>query len=249
MNIPLKFKMLIKLENPGFLSKIIEIISELVTEVRIKVNDSGLSITAIDPANISMVRFVLPKSSFSQFETGDEVLGINLDNLKRILKRSGPSSSLILEKKENLLNIQISDRIKRNFNLSLIDIEGEEKDLPALEFSSVIEINSRDLSDSIEDCLVVADACSFIINNGKFIIEARGLNSAMSEFSGDEAKISAENCKSRYSLEYLQKFIKGAKLAEKVILKFANDHPLRMDIKNELIELSFLLAPRVETED
>ena len=249
MNIPLKFKMLIKLENPGFLSKIIEIISELVTEVRIKVNDSGLSITAIDPANISMVRFVLPKSSFSQFETGDEVLGINLDNLKRILKRSGPSSSLILEKKENLLNIQIFDRIKRNFNLSLIDIEGEEKDLPALEFSSVIEINSRDLSDSIEDCLVVADACSFIINNGKFIIEAKGLNSAMSEFSGDEAKISAENCKSRYSLEYLQKFIKGAKLAEKVILKFANDHPLRMDIKNELIELSFLLAPRVETED
>ena len=241
--------MLIKLENPGFLSRIIEIISELVTEVRIKVNDSGLSITAIDPANISMVRFILPKSSFSQFETDAEVLGINLDNFKRILKRSGPSSSLILEKKENMLNIQICDRIKRNFNLSLIDIEGEEKDLPALEFSSIIEINSRDLSDSIEDCLVVADACSFIINDGRFIIEARGLNSAMSEFSGDEAKISAENCKSRYSLEYLQKFIKGAKLAEKTILRFANDHPLRMDIKNELIELSFLLAPRVETED
>lgn len=241
--------MLIKLENPGFLSKVVEIISELVAEVKIKVNDSGLSITAIDPANISMVRFVLPKSSFSMFETGEEVLGINLDNFKRILKRSGPASSLVIEKKENMLNLQIHDRIKRNFNLSLIDIEGEEKDMPNLEFSSIIEINSRDLSDSIEDCLVVADACSFIIKDGKFLIEARGLNSAMSEFSGDEAKINAENCKSRYSLEYLQKFIKGAKLAEKTILRFADDHPLRMDIKNELIELSFLLAPRVETED
>jgi len=46
--------------------------------------------------------------------------------------------------------------------------------------------------DAIEDCGVVADACSFIIQNGKFIIEAKGMNSARSEFSGDEAKIEAE---------------------------------------------------------
>ena len=56
--------MLIKLENPGLLSRVVEIISELVTEVRIKVDENGLSITAMDPANVSMVRFVLAKSSF-----------------------------------------------------------------------------------------------------------------------------------------------------------------------------------------
>jgi len=241
--------MLIKLENPGLLSRVIEIISELVIEVKIHVNDEGLSITAMDPANVSMVKFLLPKGFFSVFETDNEVLGIDLDNLKRILKRSGPASSLVLERKGNLLNIQIHDRIKRNFNLSLIEIESEERDMPEMEFSSMVELNSSDFIDSVEDCMVVADACSFIIKEGKFIIEAKGLNSAMSEFSGDEAKISAENCKSRYSLEYLQKFIKGAKLSEKTVLKFANDHPLRIDIKNDFMALSFLLAPRVENED
>src|SRR3989344_3511339 len=241
--------MLIKLENPGLLSRVVEIISELVTEVRIKVDENGLGITAMDPANVSMVRFVLPKSSFSAFETDKEVLGVNLENLKRILKRSSPGSSLVLERKGNVLNIQIHDRIKRNFNLSLIDIESEEKDMPNLEFSSMIELNSTDFVDSIEDCMVVGDACSFIVRDGKFIIEARGLNSAMSEFSGDEAKIQAENCKSRYSLEYLQKFVKGAKLSDRTLLKFADEHPLKIDIKNGFMELSFLLAPRVETED
>lgn len=241
--------MLLKLENPGLFSKAIELISELVTEVRLKVNEFGMSITAIDPANVAMVGFKLPKSAFSQFETDDESLGINLDNLKRILKRCGLGSSLILEKKENLLNIQIQDRIKRNFNLSLLEIEDEEKEMPDLEFSSVVELSSIDLIASIEDCGVVADACSFIIEDGKFIIEARNLNSARSEFSGDEAKIQAENCKSRYSLEYLQKFIKGAKLCEKTILSFANDHPLKMEIRTSGMELSFILAPRVETED
>ena len=241
--------MLFKLENPTFLSKVIDLISELVTEVRIKVNEFGLSITAMDPANVAMVGFKLPKSAFSQFETSDEVLGINLDNLKRILKRGGAGSSLLLEKKDNALHIQIQDRIKRNFTLSLIDIESEDKPMPNLEFSSKVELNSIDLVDSIEDSLVVADACSFIIEDGKFIVEAKGLDSSRSEFSGDEANIKAENCKSRYSLEYLTKFVKGSKLCEKTILNFANDHPLRIDLKTENMNLSFILAPRVETED
>jgi len=241
--------MLVKLDNPALLSKTIELISELVTEVRIKINEFGMSITAIDPANVAMIGFKLPKSAFSQFEAGNDVLGVNLDNLKQILKRSGSGSSLILEKKENLLEIQIQDRIRRNFSLALIEVESEDKELPNLEFSSRVELDSIDLIASVEDCLVVADACSFIIQDGKFIIEAKGLNSARSEFSGDEAKIQAENCKSRYSLEYLQKFIKGAKLSDKTILNFADDHPLRMDIRTSDMELSFILAPRVETED
>jgi proliferating cell nuclear antigen len=241
--------MRVKLENPAVLTKMIEVISELVTEVRIKVNENGFSITAMDPANVSMVHFKLPKSSFSQFEVDEESLGVNLENFKRILKRTGINSTLLLEKQDNILNIQIQDRIKRNFKLSLIEIETEEKNLPDLEFSSRVQINSQDLIDSIEDCSVVADACSFIISDNTFVIEARGLNSARAEFSGDEAKIEAENCRSRYSLEYLQKFIKASKLFDSTMLRFANDHPLMFDVKNEFMELSFLLAPRVETED
>jgi len=241
--------MLVKLEDPSVLSKVIEVISELVTEVRIKVSEFGMSITAIDPANVAMVRFRLPKSAFSQFETGNEVLGINLDNLKRILRRCSSGTSLILEKRENFLNIQVIDKIRRNFGLNLIEVEGQEKEMPTLDYSALVEISSVNLISSIEDCIVVSDACSFAIKKGEFVIEAKGLNSARSEFSGDEAKIEAEECKSKYSLEYLQKFMKGAKLCEKTILHFANDHPMKIDLKTEHMELNFLLAPRVETED
>ncbi len=241
--------MLVKLEDPTTLSKVIEVISELVTEVRIKVNEFGMSITAIDPANVAMVKFRLPKSAFSQFESGNEVLGINLDSLKRILRRCSSSTSLIMEKKENFLNIQVIDKIRRNFGLNLIEVESQEKEMPTLDYSARVEISSLDLISAIEDCVVVSDACSFSVKKGEFIIESKGLNSARSEFSGDEAKIEAEECKSKYSLEYLQKFMKGAKLCEKTLLNFANDHPLKIDIRTEHMELNFLLAPRVETED
>ena len=245
--------MLIELQNPVLLSRAVEIISELVNEVRIKVNESGLSITAMDPANVSLVGFILPKKSFSKFEAGTETLGINLDNLKQVLKRCGSGSSLLMEKRDNFLEIQIRDRIRRNFILSLIDIESNDIDFNSkvekMEFSSSVELNSIDLVDSIEDCSIVSDSCSFIIENDRFIIEARGLNSARSEFSGDEARINAENCRARYSLEYLQKFIKGARLCDKTLLEFANDHPLKMEFRNEFMELKFVLAPRVENED
>jgi proliferating cell nuclear antigen len=241
--------MIVRLEDPSLLSKTIEVISDLVTEVRIKINEFGMSITAIDPANVAMVRLKLPKSSFSQFETGDEVLGVNLDSLKKILRRCGSGTPLIFEKKENLLGIEVQDRIRRNFSLNLIEVESQEKEIPNLDYSARIEISSLDLISAIEDCSVVSDACSFGVSNGEFIIESKGLNSARSAYSKDEAKIEAEDCKSKYSLEYLQKFMKGAKICDKTILNFANDHPLKIDLRTEHMELNFLLAPRVETED
>ncbi len=241
--------MLIKLENPQLLTKAVELISDLVSEVRIKLNEFGLSITAMDPANVAMVNFKLPKSTFKEYEAGQETLGINLDDLKKILKRCGPNSILVIERKETLLHIEIQDRIKRHFTLGLIDIDSEERPVPGLEFTSNIVLNSQDIVDAIDDASVVDDACSFIVENGKFIIEARGMNSSRVEFSEDKATIQSGDCKARYSLEYLQKFMKGAKICEKTSLKFANNHPLRIDFNNSNMELSFILAPRSENED
>lgn len=241
--------MLVKLDDPTALSKAIDIISELVIEVRIKINEFGLSVAAIDPANVAMVGYKLPRSAFSQFETGEEVLGVNLTDLKRILKRCGAKSSLVLKKEGNTLKIEIADRIKRNFSLTLIEVDSEDKEMPNLEYTSKVTLQSADFISSIEDCIVVAEACTFVVDDGKFIIESKGLNSARSEFSSQEAEIVAENCRSRYSLEYLQKFIKGAKLADKTLLNFADDHPLKIEFKTGHFELSFILAPRVETDD
>ncbi|MFA5953853.1 MAG: hypothetical protein WC812_04635 [Candidatus Pacearchaeota archaeon] len=241
--------MLVKLDNPVFFVRAIEILSELVTEVRIKVNENGLSITAIDPASVAMVGLTIPKKAFSMFKTEKEVLGVNLDDFKKILKRCNLKSSLVMEKKENALVIKIEDKIKRNFSLNLIEVESQDKEIPThFEFSSKVEISSQDFIDSIEDCAVVSDACSFIVQDSKFIIESKDLNSAHSEFSSDEATIQAEDCHVRYSLEYLQKFIKASKLFEKTILNFASDHPLQMNLSNENLNLTFILAPRVETE-
>lgn len=242
-------KMLLKLDTPKLLSDVIAIISELVTEVRIKVNSEGLSIIAIDPANVALISFKVPSNAFSAFEVGEEVLGVSLDSLKNVLRRAGAGSSLMLQTEDNTLKIEIHDKIKRVFKLALINIEQEEKVMPSLDFSCKVEMPSLDLLESIEDCSVVADSCSFAVSDGKFIIEAKGLHSTKSEFSQDEIKIKGEKARAKYSLEYLQKFVRAAKLSEKVEINFADDYPLKMEFRDNGFVLAFVLAPRVESED
>lgn len=242
--------MKLTLPNPKILADLVTIISDLVSEVRIKVNKDGINLTAIDPANVAMIYFKIPATLFTEFELSkDEELGINLTNLKAVLRRCKPGSALILERADNILKIGIRDRVKRDFSLALIDIETEEKDLPSWEFNSVIHINSDTLTEVIEDCLVVSDACTLIAEPNKFIVEASGLNSARAEFSSDEAEIHSGNSTARFSLEYFNKFIKGAKISNRATLSFSDNHPMRLDFHTGEVVLSFVLAPRIEQDD
>jgi proliferating cell nuclear antigen len=242
--------MLLTLQNPKIFSDIVTIISEIVTEVRIKISKEGISLTAIDPANVAMVYFKIPSELFSEFALEkEEEIGVNLNSLKAVLRRCGPGASLTLEKQDNFLNLGIKDRIKRDFSLALIEIDTEDKPLPQWEFNSVVKINSDSFIEVIEDCAVVSDACTFIAEPDKFIVEAHGLNSARAEFSSDEAEIHSGNSMARFSLEYLAKFTKGAKVSNKAVLSFSNNHPMRLDFHTGLVLLSFVLAPRVEQED
>jgi proliferating cell nuclear antigen len=243
--------MQLTLQNPKIFSDIVTIISELVTEVRMKVNREGITLNAIDPANVAMTYFKIPATLFSEFKLvkEEETLGMNLTNLKAVLRRCKPGAALTIEKQENMLKLGIKDRVKRDFSLALLEIDSEEKDLPTWEFNSVIHLHSDTLVEVIEDCAVVSDACTFIAEQNKFIVEAQGLNTARAEFSSDEAEIHSGNSIARFSLEYLSKFVKGAKISSRASISFSDNHPMRLDFKTGEVILSFVLAPRVEQDD
>lgn len=240
--------MILKLDHPKLLADAIGIVSELVVDARIKLLEDGMSIVAVDPANVALVIFKFPRESFSQYETGNEVWGVNLDDLKRILKRASTSSSVVFEQEDNQLKISIFDKVKRVFTLALINVESEDKDVPDLNFACRVEMDSTSFSQAIEDAKIVADSCALIAGEGFFMVEGSGsLNSARAEFSGDEAVIKGI-ARSKYSLEYLMKFIKAAKISQRVVVNYSDDYPLRLDFPGEKLGIGFVLAPRVEND-
>jgi len=245
--------MLLKLDNPKILADSIALLSELVLEVKAKVSKNGLEITAIDPANVAMVSLKINPKAFSQLDVEkEEELGLNLEDLKQVLRRVPANCSLFIERQDNLLKLRIQEKAKRSFNLALINLETEEKKVPELKFSSTVEMDSDVFSEAVNDAAIVADSTAFIVSQNSFIMEAKGtLNSAIAEFGSDEVSINTkEEARAKYSLDYLVKFAKASKFAEKVKIHFATDYPARFDFQSQegLIELSFLLAPRVEEE-
>ncbi len=240
--------MILKLDDPKLMSDAVSIISEIVSEVRIKLLEDGMSIVAVDPANVALVIFKLPKESFSQYETGNEIWGVNLSDLKKILKRAGATSSIVLEEEEGKLKLTIFDKIKRTFRLSLIEVSAEDKDIPELNFGARVEMNASDFSQAVEDANVVADSCSFVATENAFIVEGSGtLNSTRAEFSKENVELFGDG-RSKYSLEYLMKFIKAGKISTNVVVNFSEDYPLRLDFPGEKMGIGFVLAPRVEND-
>ncbi|NPE27024.1 DNA polymerase sliding clamp [Methanococcoides sp. SA1] len=240
--------MILKLDEPKLLSDAIDIISNIVVEVRIKLLEDGLSVVAVDPANVALVIFRLPKESFVQYEVGNEVWGVNLADLKKILKRAAGAASVTLQEVEGKLKITVFDRIKRNFSLSLIEVSAEDKEIPELNFGARVEMDARDFSQAVEDAGIVADSCAFIMDDDVFAVEGKGsLNSARAEFSKGDVEVFGKG-RSKYSLEYLMKFVKGMKVAKNVVVSFSDDYPLRLDFPGERMGIGFVLAPRVEND-
>ena len=249
--------MILKLDEPRLLGDAIGIVSEVVSEVRIKLLEDGMSIVAVDPANVALVIFKLPKESFSQYDAGNETWGVNLGDLKKILKRASGSASVVFEEEAGKLKITIYDKIRRTFRLALIEVSSEDKEIPELNFGARVEMNADDFAQAIEDAGIVADSCSLIVsskddsgepNDGKFVVEGSGnLNSARAEFSGDDVELFG-NGRSKYSLEYLMKFIKATKITSRVVVNLSDDYPLKLDFPGERMGIGFVLAPRVEND-
>jgi len=247
-------RMKLSLAEPKVLVDSVNIISELVTEVRLKVLKDRFEVVAMDPANVVMIIFKLLSSAFTEYNVEVEKdLCINLENFKQILRRVKIGDMLKLEEEENKLKIMLIGENTRTFSLSLIDVNDEEQKIPKLVFPVRVEMPSVVFNEAIEDVSIVAESIALINNEGKFIIESEGGMSAAKVEISDEEGVKVEGGKeeilAKYSIEYLKKMSKGNKLAGNVILEFNKDYPLKVSYNVvDRLSLVFVLAPRVSTD-
>ena len=245
--------MKLSLAETRFIKDSISIISDLVTEARFKITPDAIELIAMDPANVAMVVFKLLSSTFVEYNVKEEVnLAINLNELKQVLRRIQPNDVLTLELADNKLKITLKSNTTRTFYLPIIDVEEKEQKVPALSFGATVTANSEVLTSAIEDMDIIGESVSFTVDGKKFNISSSSeLSKADVEIKADDnTKIVAdEKLKAKYSIEYLKKMIQGGKLADKVMIQFSKDYPIKLDYKvlNKL-QLSFILAPRVDND-
>lgn len=249
--------MKVTVAEPRFLTDSISVISELVNDVQLKVDKEKMEIVAMDPASVAMVIFKILNSAFSEYTVESPVtLGISLDSLKTVLKRAKPDDivSLELDDEKSRLKIRIKGKSSRTFSLSLIDLEEKVQKVPELKFPLKIETTSTVFEEAIADMDVVSESVAFGAEKEAFIVESSStLNDARVEVKTDsETHVKmdgSEGVRSKYSLEYLKKIVKGGKLCPTVTLQFAKDYPLHVQyLLKDRLSLTFVLAPRVSND-
>lgn len=245
--------MKLTLADTKLLKDSVSIIADLVTEVRLKVTKNGLELVAMDPANVAMVVYKLLSSSFVAYEVKTEkTLALNLNELKQVLRRIKGNDTLTLENPEAKLKVTLKGTSKREFLLPLIDVEERDQKVPDLKFGVTVKTDASVINDAIEDVDIIGESVAFIAAQKHFRISSSSdLSRADVEILPDEKTTieAKEETRSKYSIEYLKKMIQGAKLSEKVVVKFNKDYPLQLDytVKDKM-QLMFILAPRVDND-
>ena len=245
--------MKLTLADAKYFKESISIISELVVEVNFKITPDWIEIIAMDPANVAMVIFKLMGSTFTEYDVKEPVtLGVNLNNLKQVIKRAKANDQITLETEANKLKITFKGTTTRTFHLPLLPAEESDKKEPPLSFKTTIITDSSILSDAIDDADIVAESVTFVADSEGFSIQAVGDSNKVS-IDIDPAKgtdiVSSEKSKAKYSIEYLKKMISGSKISSKVKIQFSKDYPLKLEfVEKDSVQMVFILAPRVDND-
>jgi proliferating cell nuclear antigen len=230
-------------------------VSSIVTEGTFSLDENGINLVAMDPASVAMISFNLLSSIFDEYKLDKPTkMTLNIDYFVQILKRATATDKVSFKLSENKLNITMEGTSKRSFSIPLIDEVAKEQKVPELSFKAEVQIEAGVIKDAVHDSAMVSDAVSMLAKENSFSMFAKADSSdARMDLTKDSPSLISikceGECKAKYSIDYLDKMIKAAKVADALVIKFATDYPLRMDYKAlDKLQLTFILAPRVETE-
>ncbi len=243
----------IEISDVSAFKDLMSMIGSLMADVSLDLSPEGLSIKAMDPANIAMIIFDAKDKFFDKFDVKSATkLSVSLDDLNGILRFVKPGEHINIKDSKGRLNISILGKRSTNFVIPLISDDYTASKIPQLKFTATIELISNIIKTGVKMASTVDDAVYFTVDNNKFIISSRNSDKEFSEefdinIDKEIFNISSEGLtKSKYSTDYLSKFLSILDDERPVKLMFSNSYPLRMDYSFGNALLSFILANRIE---
>ena len=228
----------------------IDAMVDLIKDAEFIVNEYGVSLKAIDAAQIAMVVFNMPKDVFEKFDvSGTTKLGVNLPSLSSILKRAKNNDKLALKVKDKRLNVVLSSDNTRSFSINLLDISSNEMPNPDINFDATIKMKANNLIEGVKDAGLFSTYLLFSVDPKTFKINAKGPQGDLenkTEMSSKQImeKDIKKEATAMFSIEYLQNILKGASSETDIELFIKTNAPLKVKYKISNALLEFFLAPR-----
>ncbi|MFB6123293.1 MAG: DNA polymerase sliding clamp [Haloferacaceae archaeon] len=233
----------------------LDAVSVLVDECKIRLNEDGLAIRAVDPANVGMVDLALDVAAFESYEADGGVIGVNLSRLEDIagMANSGDLVHLELDEETRKLHIRIDGL---SYTLALIDPDSirQEPDIPDLDLPAEIVVEGNQLDRGITAADMVSDHINLRVDETSetFHIEAQGDTDDVDLKLGREDLIDlqAGPADSLFSLDYLKDMNKAIPGDAEVTVELGEEFPVKLhyEFAEGMGNVTFMLAPRIQSD-
>jgi proliferating cell nuclear antigen len=250
-----RFKMFNAIVSADTLKSALDSVSVLVDECKIHLEDDGLEIRAVDPANVGMVDLRLDAAAFESYETDGGLIGVNLSRLEDIagMADSGQLVHLELDEETRKLHIAIDGL---EYTLALIDPDSirQEPDLPDLDLSSHIVIEGKDINRAVTAADMVSDhiALGVTASEELFYVDAEGdTDDVHLELTREDLiDLTAGDAHSLFSLDYLKNMNKAIPKDAEVEMELGEEFPVKMhfDFAEGQGRVTYMLAPRIQSD-
>ena len=234
------------------LKEAIEAVTSIVDEAKINLTPDGMSVKAVDPANVAMIDLTLKSAAFEEFTATECELAIDLNRLNDLLGMAEKAETVELEVDEELHQFVIS-MSGLTYKISLLDPDTLRKEpkLPQLGFPASVVLSGSDLKRAVKAAMKVSDHMSMGMDSEIFYLEADGGSDQVRLDMTKDQLISLEpgDACSLFSLDYLSDMVKSAGKANEVTIKLGKNFPatIKFNIANGNGEVNYLLAPRIES--
>jgi len=243
--------------NAGLLKSSVDTVSVLVDECKVRLDEEGLSIKAVDPANVGMVEMDIPADSFESYDADDELLGLNLVRFQDITGMANKGDTVVMELDEETRKLLIRiDGLR--YTLSLIDPDSihQEPNVPDLDLPGNVILPGREIRRGVKAAGMVSDHMAFGVSDDEdsFYMSAEGdTDDVRVDLRGDdviELETGGETAQSLFSLDYLDSMAKAIPNDAQVEVEVGDDYPVKMnfDVSGGEAKVTYLLAPRIENE-
>ena len=238
----------------AYLKTILSSLRALVDEARIRVTEDGLTVRAVDSANVAMDDLELEAAAFESFEASPGTLGLNLDRFADPVRLASKDDlvQLFLDPESGKL-IVVVDGLR--YSMACLDSRTlrVEPTLPEFDLPAAVTVDRDVLQRGVKAADLVADHVRLRMEAGAdaLVIEAEGDTDAVTlELDGDDIDILAVgDASTLFSLDYCKKLVRTIPAGTPVTLDLGEDFPLILSY--ELADgdgtTTRMLAPRIET--
>merc|ERR1719284_112473 len=207
---------------------------------------------------------ILRADGFSEWRCDNNCqLGMNLENLNKVLKCMGSKDEVQIRYKEVaddcafVFKSPEEDRVS-SFCLKLVDIDSEHLGIPETDYKSQVRMSAPEFQRICRDLMVLGDTLTIGVakDNVQFSVSGdigKGEMTIRAATASDEEEgttiESMEPVTQTFALRYLNFFTKASTLSNTVILKMSPEVPLMVEYEIDTVGyVRYYLAPKIEEE-